>query len=110
MGAMARYNKVLFPTLISSYFHHHPSIWWSSIFDTSPGIEPVYQSFPTGSIFLLPRLELILRRREQIRSRLEGIGPRLGRSRDILLIFPSPATIEISRGSPHTSAYSRIHL
>ena len=75
MGATARYKKVLFPTLVSSYFHHHPSIWWSSIFLTSPGIEPVYQSFPSGSIFLLRCLELILSRRERIRSRLERIGP-----------------------------------
>src|SRR5437868_439806 len=98
MGATARYKKVLFPTLVSSYFHHHPSIWWSSIFLTSPRIEPVYQSFPSGSIFLLPRLELIL-------PRLERIGPRLEGSRDILPIFPSPATIEISLGSPHTSPH-----
>jgi hypothetical protein len=105
MGATARYKKVLFPTLVSSYFHHHPSIWWSSIFLTSPRIEPVYQSFPSGSIFLLPRLELILPRRERIRSRLERIGPRLEGSRDILPIFPSPATIEISLGSPHTSPH-----
>src|SRR5437899_10805641 len=101
MGATARYKKVLFPTLISSYFRHHPSIWWSSIFLTSPRIEPVYQCFPSGSIFLLPRLELILPHlelilpcRECIRSRLECIGTRLEGSRDILPIFPSPATIE----------------
>src|SRR5437868_5053493 len=105
MGATARYKKVLFPTLVSSYFHHHPSIWWSLIFLTSPRIEPIYQSFPSGSIFLLPSLELILPRRERIRSRLERIGPRLQGSRDILPIFPSPATIKISLSSPHTSSY-----
>src|SRR5437588_10753691 len=112
MGATARYKKVLFSTLVSSYFHHHPSIWWSSIFLMSPCIEPVYQSFPSGSIFLLPRLklilphlELILPRRERIRYPLERIGPRLEGSRDILPIFPSPATIEISLGSPHTSPH-----
>ena len=112
MGATARYKKVLFPTLVSSYFHHHPSIWWSSIFLTSSHIEPVYQCFPSGSIFLLPSLELILPRRERIRrhqerirSRLERIGPRLEGSREILPIFPSPATIEISPGSPHTSLH-----
>src|SRR5437588_9973660 len=107
MGATARYKKVLFPTLVSSYFHHHPSLLWSSIFLTSPHIEPVYQSFPSGSIFLLPhlelilpclelilpRLELILPRQERIRSHLERIGPYLEGSRDILPIFPSPATI-----------------
>src|SRR5437879_2810306 len=98
MGATARYKKVLFLTLVSSYFHHHPSIWWSSIFLTPPRIEPVYQSFPLGSIFLLPCLELILPRRERIGPRLEG-------SRNILPIFPSPATIEISLGSPHTSPH-----
>src|SRR5437868_11229624 len=103
MGATARYKKVLFPTLVSSYFHHHPSIWWSSIFLTSPRIEPVYQSFPSGSIFLLPRLELILPRQERSRSHLERIGPRLEGSHEIFPIFPSPATIEISLRSPHTS-------
>src|SRR5437868_15260639 len=105
MGATARYKKVLFPTLVSSYFHHHPSIWWSSIFLTSPRIKPVYQSFPSGSIFLLPHLELILPHQKRIHSRLERIGSCLEGSCDTLPIFPSPATIKISLGSPHTSSH-----
>src|SRR5437588_6828701 len=105
MGTMARYKKVLSPPLISSYFHHRPSIWWSSIFLTSPHIEPIYQSFPSGLIFLLSCLELFLPRWKHIRSHLEHIGPHLEGSHDIHPIFPCPATVEISLGSLHSSPH-----
>src|SRR5205807_2785172 len=44
------YKKVFSPR--SSLPHLHPSTWSSSIFLTSPRLEPIYSSIPSGSIFL----------------------------------------------------------
>src|SRR5437588_1216290 len=46
------YKKVFSPRSSLPPLHLHPSTWSSSIFLTSPRLEPIYSSIPSGSIFL----------------------------------------------------------